>query len=195
MSIQYLWIDYAMNTPIPTFVFLFALLAIRPAFADQTNTQLDGLFNDLKNAQSFEVAQPIAQQIWAIWLEAEDQTIDDLLMQGMNAVDSGNLSRGRDIFEEITKRSPKFAEGWNKLATVNYMMGDIEASLKNIKETLKLEPRHFGSISGRGLCYLKQRRWQSALIEFKAALDVHPWMLDARRNLKLLEDNLENHVI
>ncbi len=103
----------------------------------------------------------------------------------MNEVSKGNLSRGRDIFTDITKRSPNYAEGWNKLATVNYMMGDVEASLKNIKETLKLEPRHFGSISGRGLCYLKQRRWQSAMIEFKAALDVHPWLLDAQRNLQL----------
>ncbi len=195
MSIQYLWMNYAMNTQLASFVFLFALITTHSSFADQTSTDLDKLFNDLKTAQNSEAAQPIAQQIWSIWLESEDQTIDDLMEQGLNEVGNGNLSRGRDIFEEITERSPKFAEGWNKLATVNYMMGDIEASLKNIDETLKLEPRHFGSISGRGLCYLKQRRWQSALIEFKAALDVHPWMLDARRNLELLEDNLKNHFI
>ncbi len=195
MSIQYLWMDYVMNTPFASFVFLFALIATIPCFADQTSTELDGLFNDLKAAQNSNVARPIAQQIWALWLESEDQKIDELMAQGMNEVSNGNLSRGRDIFAEITKRSPKYAEGWNKLATVNYMMGDIETSLINIKETLKLEPRHFGSISGRGLCYLKQRRWQSALIEFKAALDVHPWMLDARRNLKLLEENMENHSI
>ena len=195
MSIQYLWMDFTMNTPLASVVFLYTLLVTSFSFADQSNTDLDNLFNDLKAAQNSEVAQPIAQQIWAIWLESEDQTIDELMAQGMNEVGNGNLSGGRDIFKEITERSPKFAEGWNKLATVNYMMGDIEASLENIEETLKLEPRHFGSISGRGLCYLKQRRWQSALIEFKAALDVHPWMLDARRNLKLLEDNLENHFI
>ena len=195
MSIQYLWMNYAMNTQLASFVFLFALITTHSSFADQTSTDLDKLFSDLKTAQNSEAAQPIAQQIWSIWLESEDQTIDDLMEQGLNEVGNGNLSRGRDIFEEITERSPKFAEGWNKLATVNYMMGDIEASLKNIEETLKLEPRHFGSISGRGLCYLKQRRWQSALIEFKAALDVHPWMLDARRNLELLEDNLKNHFI
>jgi tetratricopeptide (TPR) repeat protein len=184
-----------MNTPLASFVFLFTLIATHPCFADQTSTELDNLFNDLKTAQNSDVAQPIAQQIWSIWLESEDQTIDDLMAQAMTEVGNGNLPRGRDIFEEITERSPKFAEGWNKLATVNYMMGDIDTSLKNIEKTLNLEPRHFGSISGRGLCYLKQRRWQSALIEFKAALNVHPWMLDARRNLKLLEDNLENHSI
>ncbi|MFT5396274.1 MAG: tetratricopeptide (TPR) repeat protein [Gammaproteobacteria bacterium] len=195
MSIQYLWMNYTMNTPIASFLIVFALLAIQPVFADQTNAKLDNLFSDLKAAQNSESAQPIAQQIWALWLESEDQTIDELVAQGMNEVSKGDLARARELFTDITKRSPDYAEGWNKLATVDYMMGDIEASLKNIKETLKREPRHFGSISGRGLCYLKQRRWQSALIEFKAALDVHPWMLDARRNLKLLEDNLENHSI
>lgn len=183
-----------MNTPLVS-LFLLAILATQPVFADQTNTELDQLFSDLKAAQSYRIAHPIATRIWALWLESNDQAIDELMAQGMNEVSNGNLPRGRELFEEITKRSPNYAEGWNKLATVNYMMGDIDTSLKNIEETLKREPRHFGSISGRGLCYLKQSRWQSALIEFKAALDINPWLLDARRNLKLLEDNLENHFI
>jgi len=195
MSIQYLWMDYVMNTLLSIFVLIFTLTATPHSFADQTSNKLDNLFHDLKSAQNAEVAQPIAQQIWSIWMESEDQSIDDLMTQGMNEIGNGNLKSGRDIFKEVTERSPNFAEGWNKLATVNYMMGEIETSLENIEKTLNLEPRHFGSISGRGLCYLKQRRWQSALIEFKAALDVHPWMLDAKRNLKLLEENLENHAI
>jgi tetratricopeptide (TPR) repeat protein len=184
-----------MNVPSASFFFLLALIATHSVFAEQKNTELDNLFNELKAAQNFEVAQPIAHRIWSIWSKSKDPIINKLMAEGINEVGNGNLSHGRDIFEEITERTPKFAEGWNKLATVNYMIGDIETSLKNIEETLKLEPRHFGSIFGRGLCYLKQRRWQSALIEFKFALDVHPWMSDARRNLKLLEENLKNQVI
>jgi tetratricopeptide (TPR) repeat protein len=184
-----------MNTSFATLIFLFAVSTVQPVFADQTDTELDSLFTELKSSPNSKEASPIAERIWAIWMKTDDHATTELLEQGMIEVGRGDLEAGRDIFTQVTQRSPNFAEGWNKLATVNYMMGDIESSLKNIEETLKREPRHFGSISGRGLCYLKQRRWQSALIEFKAALDVHPWMLDARRNLKLLENNLENHSI
>lgn len=184
-----------MNTPFAPVIFLFTLLVMSPIFADQTNPDLDKLFNQLKTAKSLDGARPIADQIWTIWTESDDQTINELMTEGMREVGNGNLSHGHDIFKEVTEHSPDFAEGWNKLATVNYMMGNIDASLENIEETLKHEPRHFGAISGRGLCYLKLSRWQSALIEFKAALDVHPWLLDARRNLKILEDNLKNHSI
>ena len=184
-----------MNTRSVSLIFLFALLAIPPVFADQTNPELNKLFSDLKTAQNPDNAKFIAEQIWATWQESEDQNINELMSQGLQELIIGNLTYARDTFKEITNRFPNFAEGWNRLATVNYMMGEIDASLSNIEETLKLEPRHFGAISGRGLCYLKLKRWQSALIEFKSALDLHPWLPDARRNLKLLEDNLKNHSI
>jgi tetratricopeptide (TPR) repeat protein len=176
-------------------VFVFTLTFSTLLFADQTDPDLDKLFSELKYAQDAYVAQPIADQIWTIWLESNDEAINKLMAEGIKQVGSGSLESGRVIFTEVTKLFPNYAEGWNKLATVDYMMGDIDASLKGIEETLKREPRHFGAISGRGLCYLKLNRWQSALIEFKAALEIHPWLHDAKRNLQLLEENLENHFI
>lgn len=184
-----------MNTLRTLLILLVALFSIDSVLADQKDPALPALFNDLKASETSETAQPIAQKIWAIWMKSDDFETNELMEQGMTEVGRGNFVAGRDIFVQVTEHSPNFAEGWNKLATVNYMMGDIESSLKYIKKTLALEPRHFGSISGKGLCYLKLDRLQSALIEFKAALDVHPWMLDARRNLKLIEENLKNYSI
>lgn len=184
-----------MNTLRTLLVTLLCLFAVQTASADQTSPELEPLFSQLKASQTAEDAQPIAQKIWSEWMKSDDLATNELMEQGMTEVGRGNLVAGRDIFSQVTARSPNFAEGWNKLATVNYMMGDIESSLKHIEKTLNLEPRHFGSISGRGLCYLKQNKLQSALIEFKAALDVHPWMLDARKNLQLLEENLKNYSI
>lgn len=184
-----------MNTSLIKLFLLCAIFIGQSVYADQNSPELDKLFNELKASQSPDVAEPIAKKIWAEWMKTDDRVTNQLMEQGMDEIGMGNLTGGRDIFTMVTERSPDFAEGWNKLATVNYMMGDIDESLKHIDKTLALEPRHFGSISGRGLCYIKLNRLQSALIEFKAALDVHPWMKDARHNLKLLEDNLENYSI
>ncbi len=184
-----------MNNMFKCLILIATCLIMPAVYADQTDPELEQLFSELGSSDNGYEADVIADRIWTIWLQSSDQSTNELMEQAMTEVGRGNLAEGRDIFIQVTKRSPDFAEGWNKLATVNYMMGDIEESLINIEETLKREPRHFGSISGRGLCYIKLSRWQSALIEFKAALDIHPWLLDAKRNLKILEENLKNQAI
>ena len=51
-------------------------------------------------------------------------------------------------FRMQTAIEPDFAEGWNKRATVFYLMGRLNESQEDILRTLKVEPRHFGAISG-----------------------------------------------
>jgi tetratricopeptide (TPR) repeat protein len=68
-----------------------------------------------------------------------------------------------------------------------YMAGDYQASLNDIEETLKLEPRHFGALSGRGMCYIKLDNWLLAISAFKKALDVNPWLVEAQHNIDLLK--------
>ena len=44
------------------------------------------------------------------------------------------------VFDAIVHKAPNFAEGWNKRATVYYMMGNYEAWLADIDRVLELEP-------------------------------------------------------
>ncbi len=89
-------------------------------------------------------------------------------------------------FEQIVVLAPEFAEGWNKRATVHYLMGSYEESLKDIEKTLSLEPRHFGALSGRGLVYSALERDALALESFEQALEIHPNMPGARYNAEAL---------
>ena len=69
-------------------------------------------------------------------------------------------------------RFPKFAEGWNKRATVFYLLQDYSSSVKDIAQTLRLEPRHFGALSGLGLINTALGRHGAAVKAFEEFLQL-----------------------
>ena len=58
----------------------------------------------------------------------------------------------------VIELAPEFAEGWNRRATVRYLATDIDGSIADVNATLDLEPRHFGALSGLGLCFPRTGR-------------------------------------
>src|SRR5205823_6190534 len=71
-------------------------------------------------------------------------------------------------------RRPEFAEGWNKRATVYYLLGEYAKSLADCDEVLKRNPYHFGALSGYGMIYLQLDQPTRALEYFERALAVNP---------------------
>ncbi len=177
------------------------LLAVLVAFvglsavADQTDTRLDALFEQLRSASGPAEAQPIELQIWNIWIESDDAAVTQLMRAGVAAMGRGDNRSALKYFDQVVTIAPVFAEGWNKRATVDYLLGNQEASLADIEKTLALEPRHFGALSGRGLVYAALEEWELALESFEAALEVNPQMIGARRNAEAIRRDLKQRDI
>jgi tetratricopeptide (TPR) repeat protein len=158
--------------------------------ADQQDTRLDGLFARLKTTSSLVEAAGLEQRIWSIWTESEDVSVDQLMRQGTVAMSQGQLGRALERFDRIVDLAPEFAEGWNKRATVLYLMGDYQASVLDIQRTLELEPRHFGALSGLGLIYDAIEEPAAALRSFEAALEIHPHLVGTRQRIEELRRQL-----
>jgi len=79
-----------------------------------------------------------------------------------------------DKFNEVIQLAPDLAEGWNKRATIFYLMKKFDRSVKDIAQTLKLEPRHFGALSGLGLINQVIGQTNAAIKAFEQALDINP---------------------
>jgi tetratricopeptide (TPR) repeat protein len=178
----------------------FAALALwtaglAAAAADQKDTRLPGLFDSLKKASSGDEAEAIEAKIWTIWLQANDPAIDKLMEQGSNAMGNQDYPAAMQSFNEIIEKKPDFAEGWNKRATLYYLMGDYQHSLADIDRTLALEPRHIGALSGLGLVNMQLDRDEAAADAFKRVLDIDPQSASARMNLAIVNDLLERKSI
>ena len=174
---------------------LACALAAGAASADQNDPRLTDLFARLRAVSGPEAARPIEHSIWAIWFEHSDNAVALLMHRGIEEMNRGDNLKALGTFDQVVKIAPDFAEGWNKRATVHYLLGNHEESLGDIEKTLTLEPRHFGALSGRGLVYTALDQPEPALAAFEAALDVHPHMTTVRINAEALRRDLEGRAI
>ena len=109
---------------------------------------------------------------------------------GTKHMSNGNYIAAYSIFTKIIEKDPKWAEGWNKRATVSFLMGNYENSLKDIDETLLREPRHFGALSGLGMIYVRLGDPESALKAYEDLLYIFPSNVDAIQKIISLKDYL-----
>ena len=165
------------------------------AGADQNEPRLEELFSRLKAAPNEAEARVIEDTIWRIWLVSGNEAADRQMARGVLAMHGGEHAVALAAFDRIVAIAPDFAEGWNKRATVHYLMGNFQASLDDIAKTLALEPRHFGALSGRGLVNLALGDERAALEAFEAALEIHPHLPGANTRIKALRDKVRGQGI
>ncbi len=166
-----------------------------PLHADQTDSRLVGLFEELQAKLDANQAKQIEFEIWRIWSDSNNGAVSILMRTGSQAIAREDYAGALIAFQKIVELEPGFAEGWNKRATVLYLLGDYEGSLSDIRRTLALEPRHFGALSGQGLVYLQLDRPDLALEAFKAALAVNPHMEGVKYNIETLAKQLDKNRI
>jgi tetratricopeptide (TPR) repeat protein len=176
-----------------TLLWLAVLLAgiIGPAAGDQQDVRLDVLFERLRATSSQAEARTAQQQIWQIWSESEDPLVNRLMQDGVQAMAADELAVALDYFNRMVELAPDFAEGWNKRATVYYLMDNYRASVLDIERTLELEPRHFGALSGLGMIYDAIDEPEAALRSFEAAVAVNPHLDGPRQRIDALRRQLQ----
>jgi tetratricopeptide (TPR) repeat protein len=161
-----------------------------PARADQDDPRLDGLFQRLQHTPNAAEAQAVEQQIWQIWLKSDDAAINRLMQEGVFAMNEQDYPAALQAFTRMVDQAPEFAEGWNKRATVYYLMGNWSASVRDIQRTLTLEPRHFGALFGLGLIYEELDEPEAALRSFEATLVLNPHSASTRQMIDQLRQQL-----
>ena len=166
------------------------LLVSAPGFSDQTDARLDVLFDTLKTSEISGVLQETEVNIWAIWFESGRDEVDRLMEQAGVAVQSGQLPQAEAMYSQVVKMAPEFSEGWNRRATVRYYRQDYEGSIEDIRQTLVLEPRHFGAIWGLGMILGRDRDYSGAITAFERLLEIKPNSRDAKPRIELLKQEL-----
>jgi len=128
--------------------------------------------------------------LWEVWSRSGDKEIDRLFAAGVQEMSEGRWDDAVTTFTKVIARKPEFAEGWNKRATVYYLMGDYQKSLADCDEVMKRNPFHYGALSGYGMIYGRLDQPLRALEFYEQALGVNPNLDGVRDAVEILRNEL-----
>lgn len=179
------------------------LWAPLPAIAQETATtqnqqeatqsaaeKLDALFSELQRERNEAKAERISRRIWSQWFESGSASIDLLMMSAENAIQSRRFSVALDLLDQVTLLEPDYAEGWNRRATLHFMMQQNTKSISDIERTLALEPRHFGALAGLAGILRSQGDNERALDIYLKTLEIYPMMRGAQQAVAQITEEL-----
>jgi tetratricopeptide (TPR) repeat protein len=151
---------------------------------------LDDLFERLLRTKDESEAKGITASIQRRWLRSGSDTADLLMSRAMQAVEAKDQALAIEILDRVVVLQPEWAEGWNKRATVFYMLGDVTRSRADIRETLAREPRHYGALAGLGIILQSNGDRKAAYEVFRKALALNPFLTDVKQQVQRLESEL-----
>ena len=158
-------------------IIIFLFLSMTKVYADQNDPRLNNLFKKLNETESQKEISDLIKDIWNIWYEVDDPKVIEYFEKGIQAMSIRNYPLAIRFFNNLIDEDPSFAEGWNKRATVYFMIGDFDKSMQDIIKTLELEPRHFGALDGMGLIFIHQGQYQQAIDVYDKMLEIFPFSI------------------
>ena len=156
----------------------------------RTENRLDELFGQLKRERNEKAAERIASRIGEEWSHSGSASIDLMMTWSQTAMDGKKFDVALDFLDQVVTMEPTYAEGWNRRATVHFMMQNYAKSMADISHTLELEPRHFGALSGMGQIMKNTGRNELALEAWQRVLDIYPMMRSAQNEVATLSEEL-----
>ena len=153
--------------------------APRPDTQTVPAKRLDELFARLAATDDVAQAQGLAEAIQREWRRSGSDTADTLMDRAVGAI-GARPEIAAALLDKVIALEPAWAEAWNKRATLRFFQGDEAGSMNDIAQVLRLEPRHFGALTGMGAILQRRGLDEQALKVYDRALEVYPRLDDIR---------------
>ncbi|MBJ3777762.1 tetratricopeptide repeat protein [Acuticoccus mangrovi] len=142
--------------------------------AERRKARLDLMFGRLAKATNKRRADRIARHIMRRMTQSGSDTVDLLMVRAAKAMQAKDLPMALDLLDGVVRLQPDYAEGWNRRATVYFLVGDYGRSMADIEQVLKREPRHWGALAGMAMILAALDRKDEAVVVMDHALEIHP---------------------
>jgi tetratricopeptide (TPR) repeat protein len=149
--------------------------------------KLDQLLGQLHRMPFHEGAAGVEAQIWEIWSRNDSPTAEVLLRQSSAAISARDFEPAEKMLSQLLETYPNYAEGWNRRASLYYLMQRYDVAMIDIDHALDLEPRNFGALVGKGMILRATGKGDEAVAAFKQALEINPHLLAVKAAISQIE--------
>ena len=150
------------------------------------SAELAALFVSLRTDRDPAVRAAAEARIWSLWCSHEETRAIRAMQRAIDALGSGDVTEAGRVLDALVQEWPAWSEAWNKRATLRFMEGRDADSLDDIEQTLSLEPRHFGAVSGFAQICIRAGDLTAALTAFEHVLSINPHLAGAHRAVEVL---------
>jgi len=137
------------------------------------------------------VSRLASHACWAVWFRADtpenNQRLQTIAQTIGSAASADELAATVEEVTVLIKTAPNFAEAVNQRAIAYYLTREYRKSIDDCQRAVKLNPYHFGALSGMGQCYQRLGDTARALDAYRRALKVNPNMEGLRETIYELE--------
>jgi tetratricopeptide (TPR) repeat protein len=149
-------------------------------------SRIDQLFERLAAARDEAEAGALVEQIERIWQRSGSDTIDLLMSRARDASSARDGVLALDIIDSVVALKPDWAEVYSRRASVLFQLKDFDGAMRDLRQTLVLEPRHFQALAGVGMVFQQGGNAPKALAAFREALKINPHFKGIKQSVEKL---------
>lgn len=165
-----------------------------PALADQTDSRLDALFEELRTGDGRD-AEGAVNRIQAIWADSQSDTADLLYERATTAIDAENLDLAAALLDHAIGLAPSFAQGYVLRGAVRLRSDNAAGAIEDFTRAVDLETRHFDARIALAEIMLASGDKRGAYDMLQRALEWNPHEEHARDRARKLREDLNGQEI
>lgn len=136
--------------------------------------RLDRLYESLRDAADPEDAARFEKTIEELWARSGSDTADLLNQRAGQLVAADASADAVRLLDAVLSAAPDFADGFNRRATLHFLAGDQISAMRDIRQALRYEPRHYAAWTGLGRILDQSGDGPRALEAYRRALAINP---------------------
>lgn len=128
--------------------------------------------------------------LWALWFRGAEEPARNALCQAVQLIGNNDLDAAIVDLDKLLHEFPNYAEAYNQRAIAYFLKEDYGRSLVDCRETLRLNPQHFGAMAGAGHCHTALGQLPQALEAYRRSLLLHPRLEGVRESIRQIRAKL-----
>lgn len=166
-----------------------------PRGAEARKAELDRAFAALRDAPDAAGAALVEARIRALWSQAASPAVLLLLRRGLRNLEAEQPADAVEDLDAAIVLGPDSADAWHLRAQAHARGGDPVAAAGDLREALRLEPRHWGALLTLAALQEERGDGEGALRSLDAAQAIHPQLAGLAERRRALRRKVEGDAL